>query len=240
LAAAGGLVAGPAWALGDASALDIAEIQLQRGTLSRPLAWERLLAELVQTTSVVATPRVVQVEPDDPTLFAHPIAVLVGDGALPPLTDRAAEQLTRFLSYGGFLFIDDTSGLPDSPFDGSVRRVVQRIFPNRPLTVLSSEHSVFRAFFLLDEPVGRVSVHRTIEGVAQGTMNPLLYGRDDLSGALDRAADGSEMHACSPGGERQRREAVKLGINLLMYALTSNYKQDQAHVRQLMLEGRLE
>jgi hypothetical protein len=43
-----------------------------------------------------------------------------------------------------------------------------------------------------------------------------------------------------PGGETQRREAIKLGINLVVYALTANYKRDQAHVKQLMKEGRLE
>jgi hypothetical protein len=42
------------------------------------------------------------------------------------------------------------------------------------------------------------------------------------------------------GGEAQRREAIKLGINLAMYALTSNYKHDIAHVVELMREGRLE
>ena len=41
-------------------------------------------------------------------------------------------------------------------------------------------------------------------------------------------------------GEDQRREAVKLGINLVLYSLTSNYKHDQAHVAELMREGRLE
>ncbi|MFN7144567.1 MAG: hypothetical protein ACK4YP_12385, partial [Myxococcota bacterium] len=66
------------------------------------------------------------------------------------------------------------------------------------------------------------------------------YGRDDLSGALDRRPDGSDAYPCTPGGELQRREAVKLAVNLMMYGLTSNYKQDQAHVEQLIREGRLE
>jgi hypothetical protein len=43
-----------------------------------------------------------------------------------------------------------------------------------------------------------------------------------------------------PGGAEQRREAVKLSINLMMYSLTSNYKHDQAHVAELMREGRIE
>ena len=227
-------------ALGPASEVDLAEIQLPRGTVSRPEAWTRLLFELLQSTSVEAEPRVVPLAPDDPALFRHPFAVLAGNAALPALSEAAEQQLVRYLSYGGFLFIDDTSGERESAFDTSVRAMIRRLFPTRPLTVLPSDHSVYRAFFLLREPMGRVALHRTLEGVAQGSMHPLLYGRDDLSGALDRRPDGSDAAPCVPGGELQRREAVKLGVNLLMYGLTSNYKQDQAHVEQLIREGRLE
>ncbi len=227
-------------AVGPASEVDLAEIQLPSGTVSRPDAWTRLLFELLQSTSVEAEPRVVPLAPDDPALFRHPFAVLAGDGALPNLTEAATQQLVRYLSYGGFLFIDDVSGERDSAFDASVRAMVRRLFPTRPLTVLPADHSVYRSFFLLREPMGRVALHRTLEGVSQGSMHPLIYGRDDLSGALDRRPDGSDAFPCVPGGELQRREAVKLGINLLMYGLTSNYKQDQAHVEQLMREGRLE
>lgn len=229
-----------AWALGESSEVDVAEIQLSSGTLSRPEAWTRLLFELIQTTSVEATPRVVQVAPDDPKLFKHPIAVLVGSGPLPALSERAREQLVRYLSYGGFLFVDDATGMGKSPFDASIRQVLTQLFPTRPLAVLPSDHSVYRSFFLLREPMGRVATHRTMEGIALGSMHPLLYSQDDVSGALDRRPDGSAANACIPGGEVQRNEAIKLAINLVMYALTSNYKQDQAHVRELMREGRLE
>ncbi|MEM6928683.1 MAG: DUF4159 domain-containing protein, partial [Myxococcota bacterium] len=82
--------------------------------------------------------------------------------------------------------------------------------------------------------------HRFLEGVTVGNVTPVIYCRNDLSGALDRRADGRNAFSCVPGGELQRREAIKLGINLLMYSLTANYKKDQAHVRQLMKEGRLE
>lgn len=233
-------VAGRAHAVGPASEVDLAELQLASGTVSRPEAWTRLLFELIQSTSVEAEPRVVTLAPDDPALFRHPFAVLAGNGTLPALSEAAAEQLVRYLSYGGFLFIDDVTGEAESAFDVSVRALVRRLFPTRPLTVLPADHSVYRAFFMRPEPVGRVAVHRRLEGVVQGTMHPLIYGRDDLSGALARRADGADANSCVPGGENQRREAVKLGINLLMYGLTSNYKQDQAHVDQLMREGRLE
>lgn len=223
-----------------ASHLDVAEIQLARGTISRPEAWIRLLFEVIQTTSVEAEPRAVQLAPDDPELFEHPFAVLLGDGELPALTAAAREQLGRYLAYGGFLFIDDTTGERDSAFDRSVRTLIRQLFPTRPLQVLSADHSVYRSFFLLREPVGRVGHHRVLEGVPQGSTHVLLYGRDDLSGALDRRANGQDANPCVPGGESQRREAVKLGVNLLLYALTSNYKQDAAHVNELIREGRIE
>lgn len=228
-----------AFALGEASEVDIAEIQLSSSTLSTPDAWTGVLFELIQTTSVEAIPRAVQVAPDDPALFQHPIAVLSGDTALPPLSEKAVEQLGRYLSYGGFLIVNDASGLLESPFDQSFRALVRRLFPNRSVEVLRSDHSVYRSFFLLQKPAGRVATHRFLEGVQVGSMFPVIYTRDDLAGALDRSPDGSYRNACTPGGEDQRREAVKTAINMIMYALTSNYKQDQAHVKELMRNHRL-
>ena len=93
------------------------------------------------------------------------------------------------------------------------------------------------AWFL---PLGRLDRYRFLEGVTVGNLTPVIYCRNDLSGALDRGLDGRNTNSCVPGGELQRREAIKLGINLLMYSLTANYKKDQAHVRQLILEGRIE
>ena len=239
LAAAAGRL-GAARAFGDDGRVDVAELQLARGTLSRPEAWKRLLFEVIQTTSVEANPRVVTLPPEDPALFAHPFAVLVGDGELPPLSEAALQQLGRYLAYGGFLFVDDATGTRNSDFDRSVRQLAAKLFPTRPLTQLRSDHSVYRSFFLLREPLGRVANHRVLEGVPQGSTHNFVYGRDDLSGALDRRPDGVDALPCTPGGESQRREAVKLGINLVMYALTSNYKQDITHVNELLREGRLE
>ena len=37
-----------------------------------------------------------------------------------------------------------------------------------------------------------------------------------------------------PGGEAQREQAYRFGINLVMYALTGNYKTDQVHVPAIL------
>lgn len=230
----------PTWAFGDEALVDIAELDLGSGTLSRPNAWKRLLYEIIQTTSVECDTRPVTVAPDDEALFQHPFLVLVGDGGFDKVDSKGLEQLQRFLQYGGFLLIDDTTGADNGDFDGAVRRLVARLFPTRPLGPLPSDHSVYRTFFLLQRPLGRLARHRFLEGVTVGNVSPVIYCRNDLSGALDRGPDGRSTYSCVPGGELQRREGIKLGINLVLYSLTANYKKDQAHVRQLMKEGRLE
>lgn len=237
---AASLVAPKALAFGEPSFVDIAELDLGKGCLSRPNAWRRLLYELRQTTSVECRTESVLISPEDPELFEHPFAVLIGDGGFDEPSETAVEQLSRYLAYGGFLLIDDSTGRDDSDFDASVRALVQRLFPTRPISRLPTDHSIYRSFFLLRRPLGRIDRYAWLEGVTVGDLTPLVYCRNDLSGALDRRADGRPAHAVVPGGEHQRREAIKLGLNLMMYSLTANYKKDQAHVRELMRQNRLE
>ena len=41
---------------------------------------------------------------------------------------------------------------------------------------------------------------------------------------------GRPLNAVVPGGPRQREMAYRFGVNLVMYALTGNYKADQVHI----------
>ncbi|MBX2804005.1 MAG: DUF4159 domain-containing protein [Myxococcales bacterium] len=242
LAGLGASLALPSSALGFGSPtrVDMCELDLGSGTLSRPNAWKRLLYEVEGTTSVECEERNVRLPPDDPELFQHPFCILLGNDGFTQPNPAATEQLERYLQYGGFLLIDDVTASAKGPFDQAVRALVRRLFPTRQLGRLPTDHSVYRTFFLLKRPLGRLDRFDYLEGVTVGNVTPVIYCRNDLSGALDRGGDGRPVHSCVPGGEHQRREALKLGINLVMYSLTANYKKDQAHVRALMREGRLE
>ena len=228
-----------AWGFGSRGRFHVAELELPGASLHRPQAWERMLHEIIQATSVEADAKVVRVSPEDQSLFEHPFAVMVGQRSIPEVSDEAVHQLRRFISYGGFLLFDDASGTGTGAYAESVRRLTQRIFPTRPLSPLPGDHAVYRSFFLLDTPVGRTRGTGVLEGVQLGPTTPLVFCPCDLSGALDRSADGRNKLPLA-GGELQRREATKLAINLALYALTSNYKHDIAHVVELMREGRLE
>lgn len=229
-----------AFAFGDATAVDVAELDLG-GTLTRPLAWKRVLSELLHVTSVEARPESVAVSPEDPALFDHPFCVLAGRTGFADPSGLAVKQLEAYVSYGGFLFIDDASGDaspgPDS-FDASVRRLLSRMYPRRALAPLPPEHAIYRSFFLLSRVPGRVDIAPRFEGLTLDAHAPVVYARNDIGGALDTDAVGLPVEPCVPGGETQRREALKVALNTLLYALTSDYKLDQAHVRQLLLEKR--
>ena len=237
---AAALLPSRALAFGDAATVDIAEIDLGPGTIARPGAWGRLLFEMIQTTSVVCNTEVQRFSLDNSELFEHPFVVIVGNAAVTPPSDDAIEKLGRYLSYGGMLLIDDSTGVDNGPFDVSMRNLLARLFPTRPLAPLPPDHSVFRSFFLLNRADGRIDRSPWLDAVTVGTFSPVIFMRNDLSGALDRSQSGADVNACVPGGEGQRREAIKLGINLMMYALTADYKRDIAHVRQLMIDGRFE
>ena len=45
---------------------------------------------------------------------------------------------------------------------------------------------------------------------------------------------GNAPFAAVPGGTRQRTLAYRFGVNLVMYALTGNYKGDQVHVPAIL------
>lgn len=229
-----------AQAFGQEAMVDIVELVLDTSTPSRPNAIKRLIYEVVQTTAVEADPTPHRLPFESKELFAHPFAILMGSESFRIPKAHELEALLRYLSYGGFLLVDDTSGSVKSGFNDSVRELVAALFPTRPLSPLPVDHSIYRSFFLIDRPVGRVSNFSYLEGVTVGNLTPLVYCRNDITGALDRTDIGADKYPCVPGGDRQRRSALKLALNILLYSLTANYKRDQAHVRQLILEGRLE
>jgi hypothetical protein len=62
----------------------------------------------------------------------------------------------------------------------------------------------------------------------------VILSAHDLLGALARSPSGLQPIAVTPGGERQRETAVRLAVNIALYVLCSNYKDDQVHAEQIM------
>lgn len=200
----------------------------------RPGALADLLREVEQNSSVNPDAPVVEIDATADALFGQPFVVLNGDAAFDPLSDEAIAALRLYLREGGFLFVDDNSGLEDSGFDRSIRRDLARILPGTEIKAVGRDHAVYRSFFLLRSVTGRVLVRPHLEGMWLGDITPVLYSRNDLLGAVWRSHGGGFALEVVGGGERQRTGCRKLGINVVLFALTGNYKRDVVHVDTLL------
>jgi hypothetical protein len=247
LATALGLVASAtrrAFAIGPGSKFTFGQLQLgARGDLGpRPGALRRLAWEIAKRTSVDAQLDPVIVTPTSDTLHETPFLYLSGERELDLPSPSGIEALRRFLTFGGFLLIDSAEGSTDGAFDGSVRKLIAAVFPPvgaaKPLEVVPSDHVVYKSFYLLDRPLGRLAIAPAMEAVIRDGRIVAAYVANDLGGAWMRDDFGNYELPCEPGGERQRELAFRMGVNLVMYALCLDYKADQVHVPFIMKRRR--
>lgn len=228
-------LASPAWSLGEASKFIIPQIKYKGGEFKpRVSAVESLLAQVAKRTSVEVKRTILDLELTDPNLFKYPFIYLAGDRKFEPFSDRELDILRNYLNYGGFLLIDDNSAKPHSGFDASVRRMLSRLYPHTPLGKISRDHSIFRSFYLLNKVVGRVVVNPYLEGITSKGRTVLVYCANDLGGAWSKNRLGHWQYDMVGGGSRQRKLSIRLGINIVLYALTLDYKKDMVHLPTIL------
>jgi hypothetical protein len=222
-------------AIGEASAFDVRTIEYTGGNFRpresapRRLAWEVRKRTSIDTALEPSTARL-----DDPTIFETPFLSWTGDAAFEPLSDAESSALAQFLSYGGFVLIDDASAEGDLGFDASIRRELSRALPDAPLAELPNDHVLFRSFYLLERPEGRIRGPDHVEAITVSDRVAVIYTRHDLGGALARDNLGNWEFAVEPDGEAQRERAIRFAVNVVMYALCLDYKDDQVHAPFIM------
>ena len=90
-----------------------------------------------------------------------------------------------------------------------------------------------QAYYLLQEFPGRWSGGRL--WVAQGEgISPLVVGNSDWASAWAEDELGQPLAALGEGGGGRREMALRAGVNLVMYALTGDYKSDQVHLPAIL------
>jgi uncharacterized protein DUF4159/aerotolerance regulator-like protein len=157
------------------------------------------------------------------------------------LSPGAVAALNDYMSRGGIIMIDTRdsgSGAGFAPGTGSALRRVAQGLVIPPLAPLTTDHVLARAFYLLQDFPGRytgdtVWVQRD-QDRTNDSVSPVIIGGNDWAAAWAVDAEGRNPYAVIPGGARQRTMAYRFGVNLVMYALTGNYKGDQVHVPAIL------
>lgn len=188
--------------------------------------------ELVQRTSAPARIATNTVAADHMDLLTEPFVLWSGDKAIEPLTRAEVRGLRQFLMLGGVMVVDDSA--PETGrFGASVRRELRRVLPESPVVKLQDTHVIYKTFYIIDRPVGRQTGPAHVDAIVRGKNAQVLLLSHDLLGALARK-QGAWAFPMEPGGERQRQYAIRLAVNLAMYVLCSDYKDDQVHAPWLM------
>jgi hypothetical protein len=233
------LAARRALAFGEQARLTFAQVRHAGRWDPRPDGLARLAWEISKRTSIETSPAVKALGLADPDLFRYPFAVLSSDQGFPAPADNEVAELRRYLSYGGFLFVDDASATRGGAFEQLARQLVSRVVPGAQLSRVPREHVLYKSFYLLDGPSGRVASSPDLEGLELGGRLAVLYSGNDLVGALARDSLGSWEFEVTPGGELQREKSIRLGVNVAMYALCLDYKEDQVHIPFIMKRRRI-
>jgi hypothetical protein len=190
------------------------------------------------TAAVLAAP--VGVTPGRDDLSFYPLIYWPIDASA-SVTPAFTASLNDYMRHGGVVVIDTRSGGGEGAFapgtDAALRRVSAGL-DVPALAPLTNGHVLARAFYLLSSFPGRyegstVWVQRD-QDRSNDSVSPVIIGANDWAAAWAIDEDGRPLFATIPGGQRQRTLAWRFGVNLVMYALTGNYKGDQVHVPAIL------
>ena len=204
---------------------------------------------LVERTSVEpGEPVGINLDRDEIVFFPLIYWPILPDAQAP--SPAALAKLNTYIKNGGTIFFDTREDGSDlSTLMGEVsgatlalRRVVEKLdIP--PLEPVPPDHVLTKAFYLLQAFPGRYERGQlwveTGEGGPSSSGNAdgvtsVIIGANDYAAAWAQDNRGQPLYSVSPGGDRQREFAYRTGVNIVMYALTGNYKADQVHVPALL------
>ena len=181
------------------------------------------------------------VEPGRTDLSFYPLLYWPITAGAQPLAAEQAAALNDYMSRGGIILLDTRdsgSGAGFAPGTESALQHVAQGLVIPPLAPLTTEHVLARAFYLLQDFPGRYTgdtiwVQRD-QDRTNDSVSPVIIGGNDWAAAWAIDDNGRNPYAVIPGGARQRTLAYRFGVNLVMYALTGNYKGDQVHVPAIL------
>ncbi|MEY4795546.1 MAG: hypothetical protein RL724_2482 [Pseudomonadota bacterium] len=199
------------------------------------------LADFVnrRTAAALAEPQGVRPGEDDLSFYPLVYWPILPDAPTPSTTAVAA--LNDFMRQGGIILMDTRDQGSGEGMAAGARVALRRVTRDLaipPLVPVPEDHVLNRAFYLLNELPGRfaggqVWVARD-QDRANDSVSPVILGGHDWAAAWAMDRNGQHPHATIPGGARQRVLAYRFGTNLVMYALTGNYKGDQVHVPAIL------
>lgn len=172
-----------------------------------------------------------------------------------PLPGAVLAKIDAYMKQGGLIIFDTKdygNGLPTGmPMSGRSGPALQRLLGSLDLPRLEpvpEDHVLTKAFYLLRGFPGRWDGGQLwVEAQANDDrqdesrqarradgVTSIMITSNDFAAAWALDNSGRPIYPVVPGGEDQREMALRTGVNIVMHALTGNYKADQVHVPALL------
>ncbi len=145
-------------------------------------------------------------------LHDYPFAYLTGHGTI-EANNTEVRNLRNYLENGGFLYVDDDYGL-----DEHIRALMKDVFPDEEFIELPFSHPIYQQVFRFNNGVPKIHEHDNKAPRGYGIFHKgrLVVYYTYESNLGDGWAD-AEVHNNPP---EKREQALKMGVNILVYALT--------------------
>jgi len=177
-----------------------------------PSSLPNLLDYLKTNTPMVKTGKEVRIKLTDNNAKHFPYLYLTGHGNI-RFSDNEIIELRSILGNGGFLHADDNYGM-----DKSFRREIKKVFPNKDFVELPHSHPIFSSYYNFENGVPKIHEHDNKPpqalGIYENNKLVVLYTYESDLG------DGWEDSAVHNDPPEIREAALKMGVNIIYYALT--------------------
>ncbi|MBL0940602.1 MAG: DUF4159 domain-containing protein [Gemmatimonadaceae bacterium] len=195
--------------------LAIARVQYEGGGdwYANPSSLPNLIRAVAERTSLPIERAEARVRLTDSALFDFPFLHITGHGEI-KLSEVEVTRLREYLTRGGFLHADDNYGL-----DESLRRELARVFPDRQLVEVPTSHPIYHLVY--DFPGGVPKIHEHDGKPAKGYG---IFIGNRLAVYYTYSTDlgnGWEDIGTYPDPPALHESAIRLGVNLFTYAITS-------------------
>ncbi len=166
-----------------------------------------------------------------------------------PLSDATLAKIDAFMKQGGLIVFDTHDH--EMGFTGTVQsKALNRLIGQLDIPQLEpvpENHVLTKSFYLMRSFPGRWDggalwveaepadeAERSERSRRTDGVSSIVITSNDFAGAWALDESNRPIYPTVPGGEVQREMAFRAGVNIVMYALTGNYKADQVHVPALL------
>lgn len=165
-----------------------------------------------QNTLLDVEPQPEVVELSSDKVFSYPFLFISGHGNV-AFSDDEARRLRRYLENGGFLYVDDDYGM-----DEYIRREMKKVFPEREFAELPFDHEIYHTHYSF--PSGPPKIHEHDNEAPRG-FGLFHDGRLVVYYTYEtNISDGWESPEVHNDPPEKREEALRMGTNIITYAMT--------------------